>query len=1199
MKLLIHSLTYGCLTLMICVTGWAQKPELVVQTGHSEEVQSMAFSADGKTLASGSGDSTIKLWDVATGSELRTLTGSCGGVTSVSFNADGKIIAGGSGRGVIKLWNIATGRELGAVTGHCESSGAFDKLTDEPIHVRSIVFTADGKTLASSSDDGTIKIWDLATRSELRTLKEAGALSLAFSPNGEMLAEGNEKAVHLWDVSTGRELRTLVGGNGAVGSVAFSADGNVLASGNWSGTIKIWKVATGQELRTLAARSGGHTVSVAFSSDGKKLSGAIDRTIQLWDVATGTEVRAFDALKGVSILEPTSVALSRDGRTLAAAMESEKGHIGIKLWNVETGAPLGALQSHSKAVQSVAFSHDGKRLASAGWDNTTKLWDLTTDRELITLEQGYNSRVYDHAVMSVAFSPDSSKLASGSLEGLIVLWDVASGQKLEAEGGSKGLWSVAFSPDGNVLAADHAETRTIRLWDIAGPKQPVECISDPMRSYCEGEFRDILASPTAVALSPDGKTLASGDVEGFLLIWDVAVKEKPRFVRRTAEKPTYDSSHTINSVAFSPDGKLLASGGREVKLWDVAAGKELRTLNGHAFRVRSVAFSPDGKSLASGSDDNTIKLWDVTSGQELHTLAGHSAGVSSVSYSSDGHILASGSADGTVKLWDVAKGIELATLVAVDQRDWLVVTPDGLFDGSPPAWKDIAWRLNSNTFNYTPVEAYFVDFFHPGLLQEILGGKRPKPPQGKELEKRDRRRPSVALNQVRLGADSSSVKPANLSTSNNIRNVSIQVEVTENVDEVSGESQPMGGGAKDVRLFRNGSLVKVWRGDAFEIKSGCTHVESNGAANNARPRKAICAATVPVTSGENEFTAYAFNHDNLKSEDAKALVVNGDKSLERKGVFYVLAVGVNKYKDEQYNLNFAVADVDEIGKELKAQQDKLNNYARTEIIVLTDALASKANLLIALRRFADGEQMPVPDGAVPALKQELKKIKNVQPEDALMIYYAGHGAVIDERFYLLLHDFIGGSEQQQKESSVSDIELNEALERVGSGKIVLVIDACQSGQALGGEKEGRGPMNSKGMAQLAYDKGMYILTAAQSYQAAKEVSRSQAGNKVEHGLLTFALLEGLSKAKVDKEGKVTEREWMNYAVDQVPLMQIEEMVRRQSEINIGPAQGKGRGPLVFLQEDDAKTDAEKRRVQRPRVFYRRELEAHSMIVSKH
>jgi len=310
------------------------------------------------------------------------------------------------------------------------------------------------------------------------------------------------------------------------------------------------------------------------------------------------------------------------------------------------------------------------------------------------------------------------------------------------------------------------------------------------------------------------------------------------------------------------------------------------------------------------------------------------------------------------------------------------------------------------------------------------------------------------------------------------------------------------------------------------------------------------------------------------------LVVKGDQRLSRKGVLYVLAIGVDKYESEGYELKFAVADVEEMAVALKAQQRRVSDYAETEVVLLKDEQATKDNIMLALRRFAEGQQVSARLNASPEFKQQLEKIKDLQPEDALVIYFAGHGTVKGDHFYLLPHDFVAGAEEQPQAKTVSDLELTEVLEHVSAGKLLMVIDACQSGQALGGEKEGRGPMNSKGLAQLAYDKGMYILAAAQRYESAKEISRTQAGKKIEHGLLTFALLEGLAKARKDSEGRISERDWMNYGVEQVPRMQQEELEKLQVRSGKRVKPGDNRSS-----------------VQRPRVFYRRELEVKPLIVA--
>ncbi|MFN6527559.1 serine/threonine-protein kinase [Nostoc sp. ChiSLP03a] len=297
-------------------------------TGHSNPVGSVAISPDGKTLASGSNDNTIKLWNLATGEQIRTLTGHSDWVISVAFSPDGNTLASGSrGDTTIILWNLATGEQIGTLTGHSNL-------------VISVAISPDGKTLASGSYDNTIKLWNLAT---------------------------------------GEQIRTLKGHFGAVYSVVFSPDGKTLASGSFDNTIKLWDIATGEQIRTFPSEryaNTGHSdwvLSVAFSPDGKTLvSGSKDTTIKLWNLATGKEIRT---LTGHSY-EVNSVAISPDGKTLA----SGNGDSTIKLWNLATGQQIrtltGTLTGHSNSVNSVAISPDGKTLASGSSDNTIKLWRL-------------------------------------------------------------------------------------------------------------------------------------------------------------------------------------------------------------------------------------------------------------------------------------------------------------------------------------------------------------------------------------------------------------------------------------------------------------------------------------------------------------------------------------------------------------------------------------------------------------------------------------------------------------------------------------------------------------------------------------------------------------------------------------------------------------------------------------------------------
>ena len=333
---------------------------------------------------------------------------------------------------------------------------------------------------------------------------------------------------------------------------------------------------------------------------------------------------------------------------------------------------------------------------------------------------------------------------------------------------------------------------------------------------------------------------------------------------------------------------------------------ELVTQTGHSSSVYSVAFSPTGKILASGHFDNNITLWDIATGTYLHSLNGFGP----VAFSPNGKVLAS---SGSTKLWDIKSGQELASLISIDETDWLVVTPDGLFDGSPAAWSKIIWRAPQNTFDFVPVEAYFSDFYYPGLLADIFAGKRPQAPTS--IEDKDRRQPQVKI----LSATTPDGSDAKVKGQNAARSyLHVAVEVTE---VPADKEHKQGSGAQDVRLFRDGTLVKIWHGD---VLGGKDHVKLE--------------ANVPALPGENHFTAYAFNHDNIKSSDgtltAKAEQTDDQAPLVRTA--YVLTIGVNRYANENFNLKYAAADARDFGAEWQRQQEALPQFQRVEIVSLTD-----------------------------------------------------------------------------------------------------------------------------------------------------------------------------------------------------------------------------------------------------------------------
>ena len=1162
--------------ILLNVNAQEFKPELYIETGHYEEIKHIEFSSDGRLFGT-TGNSVFKLWDTATGTELRSFRDS----GLFAFSPNTRIVAISSDTESSLAYSTRLlDVETGAIIKVFEGGGI-------------IFFSFDGNTIANTDAEGNIKLWDVNKGSSIETLFKISDLAdtslIAFSPDlmtvaGVVDDSGSEiQKGKIWDLRTGKVIKTLSGDFQGVNSLIFSPDGKQVA-GNFDQTIKLWNTSTGDVVREINGQNI-QILLIAFSPDSKTIVGSTtDKMIKIWDAQTGKEIHTFVEHKYYI----SAVAFSSNGEKLASGDRSGT----VCLWNALTGNLIKILSGHTNHIPEIAFSPDANEVALASYDRTIKLFDISAGKGIRILSGNALP------IQTFAYSPNGKQLVSGDLGGSVKLWDTQTNQEIKSfEGHSGIIQSVAFSPNGK-LVASAGQDRSIKIWEVGTGREVRNLIADEI---------DV----QSISFSPDGKMIVSGGGDDLVKLWDVTTGNE---IKRL-EAPV----GSLPKVKFSPDGKWIVcsnGNGYFTKIWNAKTGTELVTLKEHSGSVYSTAFSPDGKIIATGSSDGTIKLWSIQTGKVIKTFIHSFDYISSIIFTQNGQYII-GAGEDKITIWNVNTGNELVSLVAIDKIDWLVTTPEGFFDGTPNAWKQLIWRFNNNTFDYAPVETYFNDFFYPNLLQDVLAGKSLKPPAGSELEKKDRRQPKVEIASVNgLTKAQMNTQIANQLATDK-RSVAVTIEVTENLDKPKQPTHKPTSEVQNLRLFRNGSLVKIWHGetidDIFNMnKSDC---EVKPAVNNAG-RKLVCRTTLPIVAGDNNFTAYAFNADNVKSNDDTVLIKGAD-ALKRDGTLYVLAVGVNKYANSAYNLNFAVPDVEEIGAAVKTQQDKLvqdkqlKQYAKTEIITLTNENATRENILLALSRFSkDDAANKLPENLCAnltgsqcaELKAEFAKIKPTEPEDALIIYYAGHGTSRGQRFYLLPHNFTGkGGDNLLEEQGVSDIDLNNYLEKVDAGRLLTVIDACQSGQALGEKTEGRGPMNSKGLAQLAYDKGMLILTAAQSQQSALEVVKI-GGKEVRHGLLTYALLEAMknSQTDADKDGnkQIWEREWFDFATEKVPIFQLQAMKERRVDLQKGAADAKGRSDIIYLDGDDPNLDPEKRRVQTPRVFYRRETEINPLIVAK-
>ncbi|MCP4108781.1 MAG: hypothetical protein GY749_25090 [Desulfobacteraceae bacterium] len=549
------------------------KPVLTLKQ-HTDSVWSVAFSPDDKFLASGSADHTVKIWRVGERECLSNLRGHKNWIRSVAFSPDGQKLASGSEDNTVKIWNVSNGKCINSLDEHTE-------------RVMSVAFSPDGQKLASGSDDNTVKIWNVSNGKCINSLNEhtERVMSVAFSTDGQKLASGSEdKAIKIWDVCTGQCLKTLEGHKDWARSVVFNPDGQTLASGGEDNTLKIWDMRDGNCLKTLEGYSK-RIQSLAFSPDGQILASGNDKTVRLWD--TG-DYNCLKILKGYTNWA-LSVAFSPDGKILASGSED----CAVRLWDVINGK-CKTLQEHTGSVRSVAFSPDGKTLASGSEDRLVKIWDVHTGRCLKTL------RGHTNWVQSVAFSPDAKIIASSSDDKKVRIWDVRTGQCQKELKHGDWVLSVAFSSDGKMLASG-SDDKTVKIWDVS----KWSCIK-----ILKGHDSRIWS----LAFSPDNQKLASaGEEDNKVKIWDISKEDY--YFELEHEK--------VWSVAFSPDGERIACAGEDstVKIWNISNGKCLKILSGHDNRIRSVTFNPDGQTLASGSEDEMIKIWDIEKGECLKKLS--------------------------------------------------------------------------------------------------------------------------------------------------------------------------------------------------------------------------------------------------------------------------------------------------------------------------------------------------------------------------------------------------------------------------------------------------------------------------------------------------------------------------------------------------------------------------------------------------
>jgi WD40 repeat protein len=1159
----IYSLAGSLLLLVIATPGLAQlQADLVVQQGQSW-LRDVAFSPDGKQLLT-AGDDTAILWDVETGNEIRAFYGHADWVIAAIFSPSGKEIATGSEDGTVRIWNVATGKEVRQMPAQDHES------------VLSMSYSPDGKTIAAGYLINHVREWDAATGRMVMTFDTApmvaqkGGVQLlaavTYSPNGKELLTATDRIAQVWDAHTGKELQRFVGHQYPIRCIAFSPDGTRVATGANDHFARLWNRATGQQLfqfDTTERANTNEVVSIAFSPDGHRvLTGTNHATTVAWDTTTGQKVMDFPKKKPVKQLEApkgasqeeivrllmedrerrfidnirnisnaphseiAGIAFSPDGKQVAIADGSKLSTKGVWIYDSQTGEEVRAF--HGNAVEiaqhalSLAFSHDGSHM----WTNGPVDWDLTTGVPNFLKQVGGDQN-------PIAISGDGSKIAI-ALDTSLFLFNLATSRELlefkPNEGPSQQfrmfgettnqpkypmqkVTQLAFSPDDRKLVTtggDFTSHEEVRVWDVSSGRETGRCAVPETK---QGEAH---TGSNAVVFSPDSKMLIQAGADKFIHVRNATtcadlVTRELRDVPARQGNPNdwnligynFETRLEPLAMAFAPNGRQgLISTKDGIRLMDLASWRPVwKFPPGNGRPITQMVYSADGRRVVTSAMNRLVVL-DASTGQEVFRTPDALPQVNGLAIAPEGKHLVSSHEDGTIRFWTMANDqLQLAaTLTTSADNHWVVADPVGRFDTDLlDDNKLLHWVVSDEPERPLPLEMFMRQYYTPKLLPLLLSGAAlPAVPNVAQVR---RIQPEVQI----VSATPSRSQPGR---------VDLLVRARRTAD-----GQRQDSGLQDLRVFRNGQLVRYLEGPQ---KDGEFRIDG---------------VRLPLGGTQVTFTAYAFSNALIKSTTA-SLDYNYQPAAKPTPRAFLLQIGENHYQATGCELQFSANDANR----------------------MSDVLAQKLKargLSVVAQKLTSTDQHP------GATKQEIRKAleeiaAKATPDDVFVMSFSGHGYTSPEgAFYILPSDIQGSCRQISPallRGAISSDELASWLRPMDANEMTLILDSCYSAESVEANGFKPGPMGSRGLGQLAYDKRIRILTASQSDQTAGEDAR------LGQGILSYALSqEGLVEGKADwspADGKILMAEWLNFAVHEVPQLDL-------SKVN--KTGGAGRGSALIVE----------------------------------
>jgi WD40 repeat protein len=1153
----------------------AGKVKLSIRLRGQQPVLGSIFSPSGKELLVAQGV-TATLYDVKNGIELKSFRHS-GFVTSVDFSPDGRTLITGSTDKTACLWNVSSGRRVRCLKGHSDT-------------VTSVEFSSDGRFILTGCSDQTARIFDARTGALIKPLRAADdddstgqeqsqegsevqqgeegleeafaslfsykTFSAVFFKGGRQVITGDaDQRVRMWNRSGGKPIKQFdenIGLEWGVANIKVSADDRHLITHSDEGA-QLWNIETGEEEDAFKSKESDDRdspSSATFSPDGRFiLAGYSGNKVKLLNSVTGNiekEYRLSDGAVGAQQADSiTTVAFTRDGTGIVAGTQSGQ----LAVWEKETGRLTQSFEGSLVPVHSSDVSGDGRYFLIGG-DRTASLWDVRKGAPVRSLGR------HSYPIWSARFSPDSTLAFVGSYtDRAAELWSVRDGS-LVADFLKSGIGATtgAFSPDGKLLLL--GESPGAVLWDIQ-KKSKIASVDRGIDAGSLGRDEMIAGDTQSVAFSQDGRYALTGDEYGTAQVWQadggtpLAVfkghrERKPQEVVRSFTRVEIPNS--ILSAAISADGSKSLTGSKDntARLWESKSGKELRLFAGHAGDVFSVQFSPNRQEVLTTSADNTAVLWDASTGDVERVFAGHRATVTSAAFIADGKFILTGSHDGTARVWETATGRELCSLVVLRDGTWVVVTPDGRFDtNNLESIHGLNWIAPDDPLHPLPLEIFVRDYYEPRLLPRLLAG-----------EKLRGIRPLLGLNRAQpivkiTGIEQQRERP---------ELVSVSVEATSGVFKPQTRGLARHSGVYDLRLFREGQLVGYEPKSSSNVQSYSTLAANASSDDELRVwrrisnfnagQRSLNTRTFVVSLPRDrdltsvEFSAYAFNDDRVKSQTSRATYkLPQPLKASTKGRAYLITIGVGKSADPHWDLYYPPYDARGMQKALyEVLARQFDQVVRVPLVSDFGGFSRRAGLEKEPKKdavkavfdlLAGREVMAERRRLVPCVDQ----LQKASPDDLVLISFSGHGFGDETGNYYLFPsdigettiDFTATSEARSAmlRRLISSEELSAWLRDIDAGHIVMILDACQS-EAATGRAFKPGPMGSRGLGQLAYDKGMQLLVATQAD------NQAIGAGSVQNGLLTYALTVDVIENTGNQ--KLTLRDWLVQAAEAVPKL---------------------------------------------------------------